>query len=57
MVDKVPLSQVLSAVESAAINVLAVEVVGHTIPPHVQSIIRGCKGAVLVFHRQGEDGS
>jgi hypothetical protein len=40
----------LSVVDSAAVNVLALPVTGHTIPAHVQNIIRKCKGAVLVFH-------
>jgi hypothetical protein len=40
----------LSVVDSAAINVLALPVTGHNIPPHVQNIIRKCKGAVLVYH-------
>ncbi len=41
---------VLDTVEAAGINVMAIQVAGHTVAPWVQKVLKECKGAVLITH-------
>ncbi len=41
---------ILEAVEAAGVNVLAVQVSGHTVAPWVQSLLRRSRSAVLITH-------